>query len=349
MAAMGGDGRRNLRTVKCCRVLALSMTFLVAIAGGVFAQRTFTWAAGPAGGGWYAISTGMAHILRDKVDLSVKVVPGGGAQNPVLVDRGEAEIGMSVRPLLEAATRGETPYRGTKLENVRALAGNMSPTVVHFYVGADSPFAKMTLEEIVRGKKPIRLAIPKPGTSDVWVLEKTMEFFGLCEPGKTTDCYKSWESVGAKFVRGSYAEQAVDFKERKVDGVFAILALPAEAVTDASERRALTLLACPQPLLEALAAFGLDRGVIPAETYPKAVNASANVMSATMGTTIIVSAAMTDDVAYTITKTINDNADRWRGLHPSLADYDPSKGWLHLGVALHAGAERYYREQGWLR
>src|SRR5262245_14868096 len=137
MAAMGGDGRRNLRTVKCCRVLALSMTFLVAIAGGVFAQRTFTWAAGPAGGGWYAISTGMAHILRDKVDLSVKVVPGGGAQNPVLVDRGEAEIGMSVRPLLEAATRGETPYRGTKLENVRALAGNMSPTVVHFYVGAD--------------------------------------------------------------------------------------------------------------------------------------------------------------------------------------------------------------------
>jgi hypothetical protein len=37
-----------------------------------------------------------------------------------------------------------------------------------------------------------------------------------------------------------------------------------------------------------------------------------------------------------------------RKLHESLADYDPSKGWLHLGVPLHPGAERYYREKGWL-
>ena len=69
----------------------------------------------------------------------------------------------------------------------------------------------------------------------------------------------------------------------------------------------------------------------------------------TLGTTIIVSAAMSDDIAYTMTKTINDNADRLRGLHASLADYDPSRGWLDLGVALHPGAERFYREKGWLK
>ena len=34
--------------------------------------------------------------------------------------------------------------------------------------------------------------------------------------------------------------------------------------------------------------------------------------------------------------------------YESLADYDPSRGWLHLGVPLHPGAERYYREKGWL-
>lgn len=68
-----------------------------------------------------------------------------------------------------------------------------------------------------------------------------------------------------------------------------------------------------------------------------------------MGTTIIVSASMSDDVAYRITKTINDNADRLRKLHASLVDYDPAQGWLHLGAALHPGAERYYRERGWLR
>jgi TRAP transporter TAXI family solute receptor len=134
-----------------------------------------------------------------------------------------------------------------------------------------------------------------------------------------------------------------------VDGVFAILALPAAAVMDASAGRALTLLTCPEALVEHLTAFRLGRGGIASGTYPKAINGSEGMMTATMGTTIIVSAAMSDALAYTITKTINDNADRLRSLHASLADYDPSRGWLELGVALHPGAERYYREKGWLK
>jgi hypothetical protein len=225
----------------------------------------------------------------------------------------------------------------------------MSLNVLHFYLAADSPFAGMTLDEIFRGRKPIRLAIPRPGTSDVWILEKMMEFYGLCAPGKTGDCYRSWEGAGARLIRGTYAEQADAFTRRRVDGVFAILALPAGAVTEASEGRRLRLLTCPQPLLEHLATFGFGHGQIRAGTYPKAVNGGEDVMAATMGTTIIVSTAMSQDVAYTITKTINDNADLVRTLHPSLADYDPSQGWLHLGVPLHPGAERYYREKGWLR
>lgn len=301
------------------------------------------------GGGWYAISTGLAELLRDKAALDIKVLPGGGTQNPVLVDRGYAEIGMGLPPLLGAAERGEDPYRRRRLANLRAIAGNMSLNVLHIYVAADSRFAKMTLEEIFRGRKPIRLAIPRPGTSDVWILEKTMESFGLCAPGKTVDCYRSWETAGAKFVRGSYVELADAFKERKVDGAFVVLAPPAEVVADVSQHRPLILLSCPEPLLQHLASFGLGSGVIPAGTYPKAVNGGESVTSATMGTTIIVSVSMSDDLAYTIARTINDNADRVRRLHASLADYDPSMGWLHLGVALHPGAERYYREKGWLK
>lgn len=335
--------------MKRCWTLVLAATLLGVTAGAAVAQRALTWSGGAVGGGWHPVSTGVAELLRDKADLTVKVIPGGGAQNPVLVDRGDVEIGLGLPPLLGAAMRGEDPYRGKRLGSLRALAGNMSLNVLHVYVAADSPFAKMTLDEIFRGKVPIRLAIPRPGTSEVWVLEKMMEFYGLCAPGKTGECYKSWEAAGAKFVRGSYVEQAGAFADRKVDGALAVLALPGTSVADAAVGRKLTLLACPQPLLEHLATFGLGHGLIPAGTYPRAANGGADVTSATMGTTIIVSAAMSDDVAYTITKTINDNADRLRKLHASLVDYDPSQGWRHLGVALHPGAERYYRERGWLR
>jgi uncharacterized protein len=102
-------------------------------------------------------------------------------------------------------------------------------------------------------------------------------------------------------------------------------------------------------LLAHLATFGLGQGTIPAGTYPKAVNASESVVSATMGTTITVSAKMTADLAYTLTSTLNDHPDRLRKIHASLADYDPAQGFLHLGVPLHAGAERYYRERGYLK
>jgi TRAP-type uncharacterized transport system substrate-binding protein len=328
-------------------VLAVALLAVTPLAS--VAQNALTWTGGAVGGGWDTISTGVATLLRDKADLAVRVISGGGAQNPVLVERGDAQIGLGLPPLLGAAARGEEPYRGRTLGSLRAIAGNMSLNVLHFYVAADSPFANMTLEDIFRGRKPIRLAIPKPGTSDVWVLEKMMEFYELCPPGRTADCYRSWESAGAKLVRGSYADQAEAFKSRKVDAVFAILALPAAAVLDAASARSLTLLPCSEPLIAHLATFGFGRGVIPAGSYPKATNGGENLASATMGTTIVVAAAMSDEVAYTITKTINDNAERFRRLHPSLADYDPSKGWLNLGVPLHPGAERYYREQGWVK
>jgi uncharacterized protein len=335
------------------RTLGLVVALLALLAGTAFAQQAgssqaITWTAGALGGGWFDISSGLAALLREKANLTIRVIPGGGAQNPVLVDKGDAAIGLGLPPLLGAALQGQDPYR-RKMDGIRALAGNMSPNVLHFYVAADSALAKLTVEEIFREKKPIRLAIPKPGTSDIWVLEKIMTFYGLCSAGRIGDCYKSWEEAGARLLRGSYADELAMFKGRKVDGVFAILALPAEAVTAASEGRRLTLLPCPPTLLEHLAGFGLGAGVIPGGTYPKAVGGSESVSAATLGTTIIVSATMNDDLAYTITKTINDNVDRVRKLHPSLADYDPSKGWLRLGLALHPGAERYYREQGWLQ
>jgi TRAP transporter TAXI family solute receptor len=335
------------------RTLWLAAALLALLTGTALAQeagssQAITWTAGALGGGWFDISSGLAALLREKLNLTIRVIPGGGAQNPILVDKGDAAIGLGLPPLLGAALQGQDPYR-RKMESIRALAGNMSPTVLHFYVAADSALAKLTLEEIFRGKKPIRLAIPKPGTSDLWVLEKIMTFYGLCSTGRIGDCYRSWEEAGARLLRGSYADELAMFKGRKVDGVFAILAPPAEAVTAASEARKLTLLPCSPQLLEHLTGFGLGAGAIPGGTYPKAVGGAESVSAATLGTTIIVSATMNDDLAYIITKTINDNVDRVRMLHPSLADYDPAKGWLRLGLALHPGAERYYREQGWLQ
>ncbi len=331
-------------------LMVVALLAVVVAAAPVAAQQSLTWTAGAVGGGWYAISGGMAELLREKAQLNIKVIPGGGVQNPPLVQTGEADLGMGLPPLLQLAINGDQDtYKGQKMPDLRALAGNMSLNTFHFYVAADSQFAAMTIEEIVKGKKAIRIAISKPGSSDVWVLEKMMEFYGLCAGGKPEDCYKNWEAAGAKFFRGSYAEQAGAFKDRNVDGTFTFLALPGASITEAAVGRKLKLLAFQEPLLAHLAKFAVGKGTIPAGTYPQAANANEAVVSATMGTTIVVNTKMKPDLAYLITKTLNDNADRVHKIHGSLSDYDPSKGYMFLGAPLHPGAERYYKEKGWLK
>src|SRR5262249_6817118 len=156
--------------------------------------------------------------------------------------KGDADIGMGMPPLLAAAVRGEDPYTGRSMAGLRALAGNMSANVLHFYVASDLSLASLSMEEIFSTRRPIRVAISRPGTADVWVLEKIMAYYGLCAPTKAADCYKRWETLGARFVRRSYAEQAAVFRDRKVDGTFTFLALPAASVAHAADGRRLTLL-----------------------------------------------------------------------------------------------------------
>ena len=101
--------------------------------------QNLTWTAGNVGGGWYTIGGGIANIINEKSGgVTVKVIPGGGVQNPSLVDKGDCELGWGLPFMNAAAWNGEDPYT-RKHENLRAIAGGMSLNYFHFYMGAESP------------------------------------------------------------------------------------------------------------------------------------------------------------------------------------------------------------------
>src|SRR5258705_2039599 len=103
----------------------MTLALVAALAGGAAAQQSLTWTAGAVGGGWYAISGGMAELLREKAQLNIKVIPGGGVQNPPLVQTGEADLGMGLPPLLQLAINGDQDtYKGQEMSHLRALAGH---------------------------------------------------------------------------------------------------------------------------------------------------------------------------------------------------------------------------------
>jgi TRAP transporter TAXI family solute receptor len=89
-----------------------------------------------------------------------------------------------------------------------------------------------------------------------------------------------------------------------------------------------------------------ERTVIPGGTY---ANNPADVRTVGVRAVAVASPRVSDTVAYEITRTVFDNFDAFRRLHPafetlSIADMVHGIG----GAPVHAGAMRYYRERGWL-
>jgi hypothetical protein len=68
-----------------------------------------------------------------------------------------------------------------------------------------------------------------------------------------------------------------------------------------------------------------------------------------VGATFISSADVSDKVVYTVVKAVFDNFDDFKKLHPafsSLKEEEMIKD--GLSAPLHPGAEKYYKERGWM-
>ena len=65
--------------------------------------------------------------------------------------------------------------------------------------------------------------------------------------------------------------------------------------------------------------------------------------------TLVASTGVSDEAVYQLVRSIFENFDAFRGLHPAFANLSAETMVRDgLSVPLHPGAERYFREQGWL-
>ena len=65
--------------------------------------------------------------------------------------------------------------------------------------------------------------------------------------------------------------------------------------------------------------------------------------------TLVASTNVSDEAVYNLVKSVFENFDSFKSLHPAFANLTPEEMVANGNSApLHAGAERYYKEQGWL-
>ena len=61
------------------------------------------------------------------------------------------------------------------------------------------------------------------------------------------------------------------------------------------------------------------------------------------------SADVSEEAVYIVVKSVMENIDDFKKLHPAFANLDPQEmASAGLSAPLHDGAAKYYREQGWI-
>ena len=308
-------------------------------ASGALAQQNLEWASGSPGGSWFTIVTGLANIVQEKnPDLKIRVVPGGGRDNPTLIDGGISQLGMGIDFLAAAAAKGEEPYK-KKYTSLRSLGGTWAPAEFHVIVAAGE---KRTLDQILADPK-IRIGTSPRATSEELTLQRALVF--------NNNSPEKIQAAGGRVITGTYTQLISAFQDDQIDVLWGAGSVPTGIALEVETgRRDAKLIGFPEPLMKHLQEkFGYGTGVIPANSYKTVQPGGSEVKVTTLEAVILISDKVSTDTAYKITKTLLQSQDRFANIYKVLGKFDPKKAWQNQPVPLHPGAEKAYRELGYMK
>lgn len=331
-------------------MITKSKTFLAAMAFAAVSTLStaqaddnvkLTFASFSVGGSWYVYASTIAEILRDVLPetATVDATPlGGGVVNSLLIDADKAQIALSHAMTNKWAVDGAVAY-DKPVTTTRALVGGLD--TYYLSVTASGAEAGTGLRAYFESVNPEAKLGLNPGGS-------VATFAGKLMLDAANASEEEVEARGGAYLSMPLGTIKDSFPTGVVDATPQIITRGHPAITEISENNKVTILQPEDDVLEKMKdAYGFDLGILPADSFK---GQSKDVKLPVTSTTVIVSENMSDDLAYIITKAIVENADRLAAAHQALANFDPSKGWQPnvVNLPLHPGAEKYYRQRGWI-
>ncbi|ADZ69530.1 TAXI family TRAP transporter solute-binding subunit [Polymorphum gilvum] len=281
----------------------------------------------PAGGAICSlVNRGRAeHGIRCGVEST-----GGSIFNINAIRSGELEFGVAQSDWQYHAYNGSSRFEeGGAFEGLRAVF-SLHPEPFTVVARADSGIKDF---DDMKGK---RVNIGNPGSGQ----RGTMDVV-LAAKGWTTGDF----SVASELPP---AEQAAALCDNNVDAMVYTVGHPSGAIQEATTSCDAVLVNVTGEAIDTLIADNpfYRTAVIPGGMYR---GTDADVTTFGVGATFVSSAEVPDDVVYAVVKSVFENLDQFKSLHPALANLDP-KAMVTDGnsAPLHPGAERYYREAGLL-
>lgn len=188
--------------------------------------------------------------------------------------------------------------------------------------------------EDLKGK---RVNIGNPGSGDRATMGVVMNAMGW-----TNDDFKL-----ASELKGSERSQALC--DNKIDAFVYVVGHPNGSIKEATTSCDAKLVPANGKAIDKIVADNpyYAKSTVPGGMYKGTPD---NVNSFGVAATLVSSTEVSDDVVYAVVKSVFENFDTFKRLHPAFANLKPENMVKDgLSIPLHPGAVRYYKEAGYIK
>ncbi|MBD2843810.1 TAXI family TRAP transporter solute-binding subunit [Paenibacillus sp. IB182496] len=289
---------------------------------------------GNVGGNVHVITGALGSMIEENLAGSVvNVNPGESGANPILLGKGEAEIGTTLYFNAATSAKGIAPYE-EPVNHVAALA-NLNINQWITFITSKAEYE--TLGDMIDAQYPMKLVLARAGSTSETLIRLILEGYGV-----TYDDIKAW---GGSVTHVSHTDAVDLVKDNHADVYATIPSLRFPAVVDLVTSREVVFLQLDPAVVDAIAEeYGLLTGNLPAGTYDGQDEDYYSLMETQL---LLANAdALSEQGAYEVVKLLVENVDRLRDAHSDMDTFSPEAAPQNTVFPLHPGAEKYYREIG---
>ena len=293
------------------------------------AQQFINVLTGGTSGVYYPLGVAIGKIYGDKIpNVKTQVqATKASVENLILLQQGRGEIAFTLGDSLKAAWEGdeEAGFK-MKLDKLRTI-GAIYPNYIQIVATAESGIK--TLADL-KGKS-LSVGAPKSGTE---LNSRAI----LAAAGMT---YKDMGKV--EYL--PFAESVDLMKNRQLNATLQSAGLGVASLKDLSTSTEITVVSVPKATVDKIGPPFVSV-MIPANTY---TGQDKDVPTAAVVNYLVTSSAVSDDLAYQMTKLIFDSLPELANAHAAGKEIKLDKATDGSPVPLHPGAIRYYKEKGLIR
>lgn len=284
-------------------------------------------ATGGTGGVYFPLGGGMAEIINTHIEgvRASAEVTGASVENVALIARGDSDIAISSADVVYQAFNGLGDFEGRQVEDLRVLAA-LYPTAIQIVTLADSGISSI---EDLRGQ---RVSVGAPGSGTEVGTRMLLEANGI-----------TFDDINAQ--RLNFNETADALRDGDIAAGFWSVGLPTSSIMNLATTRNIAMVPLTEEQVAAalaadptFAPFTLPAGLY--EGMEEDVQAIAN------PNLLIASAEMDEDLVYSIISTLFEQQQALIAVHPVANDMSIGFSIDATPIPFHAGAARFFEEQG---